>query len=81
MSISESGDLDFDFKLYFDAQRTITYQGQQLDLNFQLYARVMIVSNPSYLTMMIENCWATPTSNRNDFTSYDLIFYRCVFYK
>ena len=79
MSISESGDFNFDFKVYFNAERTITYGGQQLDLYFQLYARVMIVSNPSYLTMMIERCWATPTSDRNDPISYDIIQYRCVF--
>ena len=78
MSISETGDFDFDFELYFDAERSITYNDQQLDLNVQLYARVMIVSNPSYLTLMIERCWATPTSNRNDLTSYDLIYQRCV---
>ena len=65
--------------MYFNAERTITYGGQQLDLYFQLYARVMIVSNPSYLTMMIERCWATPTSDRNDPISYDIIQYRCVF--
>lgn len=79
LSISENGDLDFDLTIYTDAERTVIYVDQQLDLNFQLYARVQIVSNPSYLTMMIEGCWATPSSDRNDLTKYDLIQNRCVF--
>lgn len=78
-SITEDGVLNFGFSLYIDELRSDGYSGQQLDLNFHLYARVEILSNPDYLTTMIDRCWSTPSSDRNDATSYDLIVNRYRF--
>ncbi|XP_078352126.1 uncharacterized protein LOC144636802 [Oculina patagonica] len=72
-----SGDLNFELTLYMDAARSNAYSNQQLDLTFDLYVRIQIASNPNFLTTMIDRCWATPSSDRNDATSYDLIVDSC----
>ena len=38
-----------------------------------IYLQVRLKSNATGLSMLLENCWATPTRNSNDSELYDLI--------
>ena len=38
-----------------------------------IYLQVRLKSNATGLSMMLDNCWATPTTNPNDSKAYPLI--------
>ena len=45
----------------------------KVKLGESIYLQVQLKSNATGLSMLLENCWATPTPNENDSRSYSLI--------
>lgn len=45
----------------------------KVHISESIYLQVRLKSNATGLSMLLENCWATPTQNANDSSSYTLI--------
>lgn len=62
----EYGELNFSMIAFLDGELTdeLTKGDQPLDVGTKLYVRVGVSSNHEKLDLLLDRCYATPTSNR-----------------
>ncbi|KAL9952417.1 hypothetical protein ACROYT_G039667 [Oculina patagonica] len=66
LSVTEYGELNFSMIAYLDSEHTdeLTNGDQPLDVGTRLYVRVGVSSRNEKLDLLLDRCYATPTSNR-----------------
>lgn len=67
-SLAEYGELNFSMAAFNDGEHTdkITQEDQPLALGTRLYIKVEVRSSNEELDLLLERCYATPTTNRLD---------------
>lgn len=67
-SLSEYGELNFSMAAFSDDEHTdeITAADQPLAVGTRLYIKVEVRSSNEELDLLLERCYATPTSNSQD---------------
>jgi len=66
--LSEYGELSFSMAAFNDREHTdeITAEDQPLALGTRLYIKVEVRSSNEELDLLLERCYATPSTNRQD---------------